>query len=72
VADERTPWFPVSVNPVREGWYEYKTPSGLEFRRYFDGKRWCARGFGPESVGAVFRTWPGDQWRGLAQEPKRA
>ena len=70
MADERTPWFPASVNPVREGWYEYKTPSGLEFRRYFDGKRWCARGFGPESVGAVFRTWPDDQWRGLAQEPK--
>ena len=70
MADERTPWFPASVKPARAGWYEYRWFSGAMIRRYFDGKHWYARGFGPESAGVVFCTWPDDQWRGLAQEPK--
>lgn len=26
---KRTPWFPVSINPVRDGWYEWQCASVL-------------------------------------------
>ncbi len=62
---ERTPWFPVSIKPVRDGWYEYRgwqLGTGLR-------ARWN---------GTFFETWDGvnywhladcagDEWRGLTR-----
>lgn len=59
---KKTPWFPCSVKPVREGWYEVKwgNHSDLEiYMRYWNGRSW---------EGLVFDSY--DVWRGLAEEPK--
>jgi len=35
---KKTPWFPASVKPVREGWYE--TTCSYCGSHYWDGKEW--------------------------------
>ena len=59
-----TPWFPVDINPVRVGWYEY---TGVGLRRsngcrYWNGKAWL---YTPDDAYS-FSPYPRDQWRGMA------
>jgi hypothetical protein len=65
----KTVWFPVSINPVRLGTYEYLTLSWLGlpkvFRAEWNGKEWRADGYALPTVRA-------DQWRGLTALGLRA
>jgi hypothetical protein len=61
---ERTDWYEVSINPVREGRYEV-TSTSWDFPQYcnWDGEKWG--------------RWDGDnidvnKWRGLAEEYNEA
>jgi hypothetical protein len=66
-AVERTPWFPVSMKPVRPGWYEAKyAQNGAIARRHFDGEHWATE-FGTLYAFSMDRD---DEWRGLARNPK--
>jgi hypothetical protein len=63
-----TPWFSWRVRPVREGEYEYR---GFQLN---DGTRliWNGTQWGYTALGLWFQMAEadGDQWRGLAKEPK--
>lgn len=70
MAERLTPWFPGSTAPVRHGFYEVRItlqatgkPS-LPQRCRFDGE-WH---FWP--TGKPFGQVPGDEWRGLAADPR--
>lgn len=67
---ELTPWFPVSMKPVRDGYYEvlYRGESEVDERdkRLWRAGEWWAA---DEKSIALFGV-SGDQWRGLAKEPK--
>lgn len=63
-----TPWYHVSINPVRKGWYEIRfhlkdTPE----MRWWGGRRWhlfqrsTASYFGYSVIG------PHEEWRGIAK-----
>ena len=61
----RTPFYPGTVEPVRQGWYERAVFARLE-RHYWDGAQWL----GPDSKPWVDRTpriLP--CWRGLPYAP---
>ena len=66
--DELTPWFPISVNPIRQGWYEYRGPSWEPSRMLWNGIEW---GYfvGPNFVLMLDQQL--DQWRGLASDPAK-
>lgn len=59
---EMTDWFPVSINPVRKGFYEVLTKESINWpfpnKGEWDGKKW------------IFLDQTVTQWRGLAKEPK--
>lgn len=64
-----TKWFPVSVKPVREGWYEYRGVSlRVGHRRRWTGGHWTLY-----SLHTPYPCVPvsGDEWRGLAQRPDK-
>ena len=64
---KRTPWFPVSTPPVREGWFEFKGrgfPAEAGIRSYWNGREWGE--WSPRWVAIPF-VGPGDYWRGLTQ-----
>lgn len=66
---KRTPWFPVSVKPVRVGWYETRICQAFTVQRWFDGNnfRYSVGG----SVCGVFQLPEGSgQWRGLTEPAK--
>jgi len=58
---ELTDWFPVSINPVREGVYEILTVESINWpfpnKGVWDGKKWN------------FLDHTVTQWRGLAKDP---
>ena len=57
---KRTPWFPVSVKPVRVGWYEARYwPMRKVLLMYWDGRGWDG-----------FLVWERDTWRGLTEPAK--
>ena len=59
-----TPWFPVDINPVRVGWYEYAgTSLRIGGRRYWNGKAWV---YTPDAQYS-FSPYPRDHWRGLTK-----
>lgn len=65
---KKTRWFPCSIKPVRNGWYEVmfdKTPVGLFL---FSGGRWRKDDEGDSATGD---NRPGffskDKWRGLTK-----
>jgi hypothetical protein len=59
-----TPWFPVDINPVRVGWYEYAgTSLRIGGRRYWNGKAWV---YTPDAKYS-FSPYPLDHWRGLTK-----
>jgi hypothetical protein len=66
----RTPYFPMSVKPVREGWYEVSIPWSLGFdvhRFYWTGRAWR------KWDGVWFRKFPEEaKWRGLNFKPRGA
>jgi hypothetical protein len=75
-----TEWFPVSVNPVRDGVYEVDTPNNNTNRyAYYDNKGWrlCAstvrdaRGQKNKSdrCGLSSMTLQESKWRGLSSKP---
>jgi hypothetical protein len=59
---EMTDWFPVSINPVRRGFYEVLTKESINWpfpnKAEWTGKKW------------VFLDHTVESWRGLANEPK--
>lgn len=66
---KRTPWFPLTVKPVRAGVYEVKW--GLDrapFQRLWDGSRWCLHDGGVTLFGVG--NCDTERWRGLTMEPK--
>lgn len=70
-----TPWFPVSIKPVRDGWYEarYNFCNDRLSRsmRYFkDGKWLISDTFLMSSLFGNTEPFPGEAWRGLAEPPK--
>lgn len=67
-----TPWFPISINPVRKGVYEIKTPFFTCFSRW-TGRYWCltagridAAAVQTEKSVDVYNL-PNVQWRGVAK-----
>ena len=63
---KRTPWYPGSVKPVRNGHYETRTSkySVTAWLDTWDGKEWRDEDGIPINQSAVY------QWRGLAEKPK--
>jgi hypothetical protein len=68
-----TPWFPGSVEPVREGVYQrqFGSTDNLGYC-FWDGTHWHFRALTPigamnTSLVSTFHRLP---WRGLAKEPK--
>lgn len=69
MAKKLTPWFPVSVNPARPGFYDIRdTGTPLGWRRYWNGSEWLIDG--PTALSSSINNLYGIEWRGLAQEPK--
>lgn len=64
---KRTPWFPVSVKPLRVGWYETRV-GGYQSRRYFDGDDWLWGKDGDECES--FPYLRSSRWRGLTEPSK--
>lgn len=64
---KRTRWFPVSVKPVRAGWFEYRG-EGISKgqRRHWSGRRWHW------IKGSQYPVppFPSDHWRGLTEKAK--
>ena len=66
---DTTEWFPVSVQPVREGWYDYKGFMISEDERYY----WNGSQFGIYNGPKVLDNWiqlaecVGDFWRGIVK-----
>lgn len=58
---ELTDWFPVSINPVRKGFYEVLTKESINWpfpnKAEWTGKKW------------VFLDHTVEKWRGLAKDP---
>jgi hypothetical protein len=73
MSDERTPWYPSGVAPVRRGVYERNLGTiGIRFA-YWTGKFWG--GFATEHRHAVQNQYAptGHEdapWRGLARKPR--
>ena len=72
-----TPWFPISVQPVRAGVYQVQTnvQPGTQYS-FWSGTVWksttiTARAAESQKFHSVWMTRPQAQWRGLAQEPKQ-
>lgn len=84
MATERTAWFPLSVKPVRKGWYEKGGTNnqgkvaryGYGFdRAYWNGRAWYVQWWsyrGPlrRSFNQPRRHALGTVWRGLAAPAK--
>lgn len=78
-----TPWFPISVQPVRAGVYQVltKTHSGAAVvgpvsYALWTGDTWNSvshiqRSARKQKLTSMWMKWPQAQWRGLAQEPKQ-
>lgn len=67
---KKTEWFPTSVKPVHEGWYEvrYDGRGSIARRWWADGEWWCGMSsLNPAMFGRIFDE--NDQWRGLAEKP---
>jgi hypothetical protein len=74
-----TEWFPVSVNPVRDGVYEVDTPNCLANRfAYYDSDGWrlCTREISEsydlklgEPIHGSSMYLPNSRWRGLSSKP---
>ena len=66
---KRTPWFPVSVNPVRVGWYEclFLCFGTWLVRYWWDGLQWK---HAPTDIEATSFGITGDKWRGLTEPAK--
>ena len=66
---EKTPWFPASIKPVRDGWYETRIGIHIRMRRFFDGQ-WYVRSYASDSMGvSVFGRGchTQDEWRGFTE-----
>lgn len=70
-----TPWFPISVQPVRAGVYQVQG-ARLNMYSYWSGNAWYWMSRTPDS--AALEDFPSEKmknpmskWRGLAQEPKQ-
>ena len=37
---KKTPWFPCSIKPVHNGWYEVSLPGLVQKRAQFSGGKW--------------------------------
>jgi hypothetical protein len=62
---KRTAWYPASIKPVRDGWYEWRCTSLFLYRKLqFEMQDWR---------GEWVRLYPCPQcqWRGLAQPSER-
>jgi len=57
---KRTPWYPASVRPVRDGLYEWRCHS-IFFRGVIARRRWTRGGWN------ALKPCPQCQWRGLTQ-----
>jgi len=62
-----TPWFPASIKPVRNGFYDTNVPpdtrfSESAFRWYWDGTDWLLNGAGSEPC-----VYQNRKWRGVAK-----
>lgn len=71
---ERTPWFPVNIQPDYVGVYEIAIGNSDEADgfMFWDGARWGYYGFSPEDARACGHTPTGYasiKWRGLAKDP---
>jgi hypothetical protein len=64
-----TPWFPATVKPVRNGYYDY-TGWGLGDRP--SRRLWTGTGWQWDWELYVSPGLPDDEWRGLATPPKDA
>ena len=69
---KRTPWYPESIKPVREGvyecWYDgYPEEQHYPLMRRWTGSKWVFPTYGGESE---FGLSERDQWRGLTKEAK--
>lgn len=68
INDPTTGWYPMSINPVRVGWYELRfwIFQRGEFsgpcRRYWDGRRWSYETHGQRAIVITID----DEWRGRA------
>lgn len=67
---KKTPWFPCSIKPVHNGWYEVSL-QGFHYKRaQFSGGKWRRLG-GMEWNTAINSFRPGydigDKWRGIAK-----
>lgn len=65
---KRTPWYPASIKPARDGVYETQFPRERIIRRVRDGDCWYAL----DRRISLFGLPPndGEQWRGLAEKPE--
>jgi hypothetical protein len=72
-----TQWFDCFVDgkPSRAGWYEcvyggHKKSYGSTTFNYFDGDNWAVPDGGPRLEFGNTACNFGDEWRGLAEQPK--
>ena len=64
---KRTPWFPLTVKPVRAGVYEVKWRlDSAPFRRLWDGSCWCLLDGGVTLFGVG--ECSAERWRGLTKK----
>ncbi len=59
-----TEWYPASVKPVREGWYERRYGIVGIYMQYWNGNIWLHDSFRKRPM------WWGLEWRGLAEKPE--
>lgn len=67
---KKTRWFPCSIKPVRNGWYEVDLGGyGLPDLCLFSGGRWRKYTNIKNKAVGVCRPgyWKSDRWRGLAK-----
>ena len=70
---KRTPWYPVSIKPVRDGWYEWRCGFvvGSEIARAEWSHDDWIRATGPTLFTPRFKCL-GCQWRGLTRPAEEA
>lgn len=70
---ERTPWYPATTDPVRFGWYEYRTPT-LDTEwvpAFWTGTHWLEQVCGTERLEEL-GPYPDEEWRGLTKPAKES
>ena len=70
--NEKTPWYPISIKPVRIGVYEVENKFGGNKFSYWNGKYFECCTYFPKipinRIESIDMKWPKAKWRGLTTE----